>query len=290
MDVERLTGLLLYLSNEGIVQINKDHTVFLTEKGKSYGEFKAWYTIMIGGYSTTISQIGSSITKKAPFCTRDSRYVGLGSCEMSRFDGMPITKTLLEKNHLKCSEILDLGCGNALYLVDFCRSMPELRAWGAEPSPGGYEEACRLVHDAGMDDRISLYNSSSIEFLKQAPDTCQPDLIVLGFVLHEILAQEGEEAVIHFLKSLVDRFPKINIIVIEVINEIDNPVFMRHALAKNFWNPYYLIHYFTLQKLEKKHFWERLFGLAELNIADHITTDFNVDSSLLEWGYLLKRI
>ena len=288
MDVNRLTGLFLFLANEGVVNV-MEGKVILTTKGHQYGEFKAWYTIMIGGYSITIQQIGSALFDGSPFCCREGRYVGLGSCEMSRFDGMPITQTLLRRANLECQEMLDLGCGNALYLVDFCRNMPKLRAWGVEPDLGGYNEACNLVREARMEDRIRLHNSSTSMFLQNIPAGCNPDLMVLGFVLHEILAQEGEEAVIKLLRSVTDQFKQINIVVIEVINEIDNPTFMQHGLAKNFWNPYYLIHYFTLQKLEKKKFWESIFESAGLNIVDQITTDPNVDSSGLEWGYLLKR-
>jgi 2-ketoarginine methyltransferase len=288
MDVNRLTGLLLFLRNEGVVNV-EDNKVVLTATGRQYGEFKAWYTIMIGGYSSTIQQIGSALFEGSPFCSRDGRYVGLGSCEMSRFDGMPITKTLLQRANLKCREMLDLGCGNALYLVDFCHNMPELRAWGVEPDFGGYEEACKLVRQANMQDRIFLHNSSTTKFLQNPPERCKPDLMVLGFVLHEILAQEGERAVIDLLRSVTDQFRQINIVVIEVIDEIENPQYMEHGLAKNFWNPYYLIHYFTLQKLEKKKFWETLFEAAGLKIVDLITTDPNVDSSGLELGYLLRR-
>ena len=288
MDVQRLSGLLLFLANEGVVSVVEDN-VSLTEKGYQYGEFKAWYTIMIGGYATTVDQIGSALFKGNDFCSRAGRYVGLGSCEMSRYDGMPITKTLLKRSHLACKEILDLGCGNALYLVDFCRNMPGIKAWGVEPNAGGYDEACQLVKKHGMEGSISLHHASSIEFLKQVPSDCNPDLIVFGFVLHEILAQENKAAIIKLLKALTNKFNEINIIVIEVINEIDNPNYMQHGLAKNFWNPYYLLHYFTRQKLEKKKFWESLFKSAGLKIVDLITTDPNVDSSGLELGYLLRK-
>jgi len=287
LDINRVTGFFLFLANENVVVVENDK-VILTPQGQQYGEFKAWYTIMIGGYSSTVQQIGLALFEGSPFCSRDGRYVGLGSCEMSRFDGMPITKTLLSRAKLKCKEMLDLGCGNALYLVDFCRHMPELKAWGVEPNLGGYNEACTLVKDTNMADRIRLYNRSTTEFIHNPPADCQPDLMVLGFVLHEILAQEGKEAVIGLLRLIIQRFKKINIVVIEVINEIDNPKFMRHGLAKNFWNPYYLLHYFTLQKLEKKSFWEAVFESAGLRVIDLITTDQNVDSSGLELGYLLR--
>src|SRR5689334_22040305 len=51
----RLRGLLYFLANEGVVEIESDG-VRLTRKGAGYGEFRPWYTMMIGGYSTTLEQ------------------------------------------------------------------------------------------------------------------------------------------------------------------------------------------------------------------------------------------
>jgi 2-ketoarginine methyltransferase len=287
MDVHRLRGFLLYLANEGIVQIEDDR-VRLTAKGGRYGEFRAWYTMLIGGYMSTLGQMGTALALGAPTCSRDGRYVGLGSCGISRYDGMPITRHLIARAAIQCQEVLDLGCGNGLYLVEFCKEMPGVRAWGAEPDAGGYAEAVRLIGASGVEDRIRLVHASASEFLCCPPPECDPDLIVFGFVLHEVLAQEGEDAVIALLRGVVDRFPRINVVVIEVANQIDNAAIMRHGLATNFWNPYFLVHYFTRQQLERRMFWDALFAKAGLRTIALVTTDPHVDSTGLELGYLLR--
>jgi 2-ketoarginine methyltransferase len=287
MEEHRLRGFLLYLANEGVVQVEGE-SVRLTPKGVQYGEFKPWYTMLIGGYSSTVGQIGAALSRGAADCTRDGRYVGLGSCEISRYDGMPMTRQLLANAGVDSREVLDLGCGNALYLVEFCRAMPGMVAWGVEPDSGGHDEAQRLVSAAGMSDRVRLANRSATDFLRNPPADCNPDLIVFGYVLQEILAQEGEDAILALLRDVVDRFPKINIVVIEVANEIDNPAVMRHGLATNFWNPYYLIHYFTRQRLERKPYWDDLFSRAGLQTVSFVSTDPRVDSTGVELGYLLR--
>jgi 2-ketoarginine methyltransferase len=287
LEEHRVRGLLLFLANEGVVQVDGDH-VQLTTKGLGYGEFRAWYTMLVGGYSVMLGGIGEALKKGGPFCDRDGRYVGLGSCEISRYDGIPMTRSLIAKGGIECREVLDLGCGNALYLVEFCRTMPGVTAWGVEPDKGGYEEAVQLVEEAGMSDRIKLANRSATDFLRDPPPECNPDLIVFGYVLQEILAQEGEEAIISLLHGVLDRFPRMNIVVIEVANEIANPAVMRHGVALNFWNPYFLIHFFTNQRLETKAYWDDLFQRAGLDVAAYVTTDPNVDSTGLELGYLLR--
>lgn len=287
LDERRLAGLLRYLANEGVVSWRGD-TVELTGRAHQYGEFRGWYTMFVGGYATTIQQIGSALRAGGEHCDRDGREVGVGSCEISRYDGMPMTRDLLRRAGVEPHEILDLGCGNALYLANFCTHLPQLRtAWGVEPDRGGYEEGRKLVAAAGMTDRITLVHRGASEFLADPPAGCDPDLIVLGYVLHEILAQEGEQAVVDLLTGVVARFPRINVVVIEVADEIRNPAVMRHGTARNFWNPYFLVHYFTNQRLESRAFWEALFARAGLTVAAATTTDPAVDSTGVELGYLL---
>jgi 2-ketoarginine methyltransferase len=288
LDEHRLRGLLLFLGNEGVTAV-EDDAVSLTAKGRQYGEFRGWYTMMIGGYAQTVQQLADALPAGSPAATRNGRYVGQGSCEVSRYDGMPITRTLLDRAGVTAREVLDLGCGDGLYLVELCRELPGVSAWGAEPDPGGYAEAVAQVERAGLADRVRLSNTGAIEFLNAPPAGCDPNVIVLGYVLHEVLAQAGEQAVVALLQNIVRAFPKINIVVIEVAAEIDNRQLMRHGLARNFWNPYYLLHYFTPQLLRKRPYWDRLFRGAGLELADLVTTDPSVDSTGLELGYLLRK-
>ena len=283
----RLRGLLYFLANEGVVDV-ADDAVRLTPKGIGLGEFRPWYTMMIGGYATTLVQLGDALRRGAPSCTRNGRYVSAGSCEMSRYDGMPITHELIARSGVQYRQVLDLGCGSALYLTEFCRQLPGITAWGTEPDPGGYAEAVRVVADAGMAGRISLVNKSATQFLADPPDGCEPDLVVLGYVLQEILQQEGEAAVENLLAGVVKRFPEISVVVIEVDDQFANPTVMRHGLATNFWNPYYLLHVFTEQRLEGTEYWESLFGRVGLQVREFVSTDRNIDSTGLELGYLLR--
>src|SRR6185436_6933816 len=112
-------------------------------------------------YSGTLDQLGDALRAGAGACSRNGRYVGLGSCEMAAFDGMPMTRSLLDRAGLTSTEVLDLGCGNARYLVELCRRDPDLRAWGGEPDPGGFAEAQALVAEAGLGDRIRLVNATA---------------------------------------------------------------------------------------------------------------------------------
>lgn len=287
LDAERLTGLLLFLANEGVLTV-RDGRATLGAKAHSYAEFRSWYTFFVGGYAGTVGQIGQALRHGAPFCTREGRDVGTGSCEIAHYDGMPMMHTLLTDAGLEPACLLDLGCGDAQYLIDLCRRMPGATAWGAEPDPDAFEQARTNIEAEGLGDRITLVNASAESFLADPPSGCSPDTIVFGYVLQEVLGQQGEKTVLQMLRSLVHAFPAIDIVVIEVDQKVTEPSVMRHGLARNFWNLYYLLHVFTNQHLETRPFWEDLFERAGLECRAAVTTPASVDSSGVELGYLLR--
>lgn len=101
--------------------------------------------MLIGGYAETFLQMGSKLKQDAGWATRDAMKVGVGSCGISHYDAIPLTQRLMSYIPNECNRLLDLGCGNGLYLVEFCNMYPNIQAWGVEPSKGGYEEAVQLV-------------------------------------------------------------------------------------------------------------------------------------------------
>jgi len=287
MDISKLRGFCWYLHNEDIVQITDDQ-VSLTQKGRDFEVIEPWYIMLIGGYAETFLGVGQSMKEGEPPCTRNAALVGIGSCGISHYDAIPLTRRLMKKMASPTRKLLDLGCGNAMYLTEFCQQFPDIQACGVEPSHDGYRAAISHVQKHEMSNRIRLFNQTAQEFMATNVDFT-PDLLVLGFVLHEIFGQDGEEGVKNFLRLVVEKYPEIYLIVIEVEDAIQNEEAMKHGLAKTYYNPYYLLHYFTNQKLVCGKDWERIFGEVNLQCLAQDTTDKEVDSTKFELGYLLKK-
>ena len=286
-DHTKLTALLKYLRNEGI--LDEDQGVFsLSVKGQRFAPFRPWYTMLIGGYGQTFLQLGSKLPEDGGWATRNVMQVGIGSCGISHYDAIPLTRSLMGRVDTGLHRMLDLGCGNGLYLVEFCKAYPEIQAWGVEPDPASYQNAVNLVRQHQLEERIMLTCSSAVAFFRSAIPV-EPDFVVLGFVLHEILAQEGEAGAIDFLTQLITRFPDLHLIVIEVDHQIDSPALMRHGLALAYYNPYYLFHPFTCQRLETQAYWEDLFARCDLELIHKELVNPQVDSTGLEVGYLLRK-
>jgi 2-ketoarginine methyltransferase len=286
LDPAKLAGFMRYLANEGIVDI-EENTIILGLKGFQLAKFRGWYTLLIGGYGGVFLSIGDSLKINSGWAQRDDKSVGTGSCLISHFDAIPLTRSLMDDMPKKCTQILDIGCGNALYLIEFCKTTPDVLGWGVEPSRESYQESIRLVKQAKLEDRIIISNVSALEFIS-SPFHCDPDLVVVGFVLQEILSQNGEQGVLKFLTEITNKFPDIYIAVIEVDNQISNAKIMKHGLSLAYYNPYYLVHYFTNQMLKTADFWEEIFSKSNLEMVSKKTTDAKVDSTELEIGYLLR--
>lgn len=287
LDERKLLGFLRYLANENIVEFIGEK-VRLTQKCKQISEFRGWYNVMIGGYGSTYLEVGEKLHAGSGWASRNGRQVGVGSCQMSKFDAMPLAFSLMSSIPKECNYLLDVGCGEGLYLIEFCRAFPNVKAWGVEPDKGGYLAATEAVRKAGLEDRIALTNASALELL-ESPFKHEPDFMIIGYVLQEVLGQDGEEGLIKFLKGILENFPDIYIIVIEIEDQITNKKIMGHSMSLAFYNPYYLLHYFTAQRLEKQEFWESIFERCQLEVKAKDFANINVDSTDLTIGYLLHR-
>ncbi|QDT12894.1 2-ketoarginine methyltransferase [Stieleria marina] len=288
LDASRVEIFFKYLRNEGVLEEN-DGVFTVTRKGHDLAESRPWYTMFVGGYAETFLQLGDKLQLGSGFASRDLAQVGSGSCGISHYDAIPLTRRLMQMVPGDCSRLLDMGCGNGLYLVEFCKAFPEIEmAVGVEPSAKSCEEAAELIKSHGLQDRVQIVHSPAAEFLSSDFEF-EPDFAVFGFILHEILGQGGESEMRRFLVELVNRFPDLNLIVIEVDNQIDNPAVMQHGLGQAYYNPYYLLHPFTNQRLETQAFWERIFAECGLAIRAKEFADSRVDSTGLEVGYLLHK-
>ena len=145
---------------KGFVQVQSPYAS-LTKKGEQLGRFKGWFTMMIGGYGSTYLQMGEKLKKDSGWATRDATQVGIGSCGISHYDSIPLTKSLMQKIGTSVESLLDLGCGNGLYLVEFCKQVPGISALGVEKDAGACEKGTELIKEEGLSDRVELVSATT---------------------------------------------------------------------------------------------------------------------------------
>jgi 2-ketoarginine methyltransferase len=285
LDPDRLLVLLRYLENEGYVL--DDGGWSLTPKGVGLPVFAPWYELLVGGYATTFQQLGDVLRKGAPWATRDATRVGAGSCGISAYDALPLAERLLDAAPQTPATVVDLGCGDAGFLVELLVRRPALRGVGVEPNLSSVELGATRARAAGVTDRLRLHHGPAADVTTlELPERGRGTCFLTAFVLQEILEQGGERAVEDFLRSTFEAHPEALWLVVEVDHRPSGPV-MAHGLATAYYNPYFLIHGITEQRLEPARYWSELFGRLGLRILQVGYPDDRVDSTRLELGYLL---
>ena len=179
--------------------------------------------------------------------------VAVGSANIGRFDSIPLTLGLIRRACLNPNKLVDLGCGNAEYLLTYVDELPGVQVSGCEPSDHGFAAALHAIAQSRRASDLIVLQTSAQDY----PLTADVDVIVLAFVLHEICGQSGEEAVSAFLSRVRQLSPNATIIVVEVNadltqQQIDTPA------GRGYYNAYHLLHPFTGQRLLTRDRWDDL--------------------------------
>ncbi len=283
----RLLGLIQYLANEKYVVL-ENNMVCLTTKGEEISDFQPWYKLLVGGYAETFQEISLVLKSDGPYASRDGANVGVGSCGISQHDALPMTRQLLEKIPTNFETVVDLGCGDGSYLVDLCKSMPHIKGIGLDLDPKSIKIANEAVVQNGVSNRVQVEVGSAIN-LPSFTEVKKPLCFITAFVFQEVLEQAGRNSIINMLTTVFEKYPDSYWIVIEVDNRAKDKDVMSNNLALAYYNPYYLIHNLTQQRLESIDYWKQLFLDAGLNVVSLTHPDPSYDSLKLKVGFLLEK-
>ncbi|GAA3237987.1 methyltransferase domain-containing protein [Dactylosporangium siamense] len=287
LSADRLGGFLLYLANEDFVVIAVDGTVGLTSAGAEIGVFQPWYALLVGGYTPAFAGLREALADPAAYASRNAAQVGVGSCGISEYDALPIAERLFQQIPGRVGTVVDLGCGDGRYLAELCDRNPGLRGVGVELAEQSVTNARRLMQQRGLAERVAVV-AGRADDPPDLADRPGPLCFITAFVLQEILEQRDRAAILELLCKVFARHPDASWIVIEVDHRPADPDVMGHDLGLAYYNPYYLIHRITEQRLETRRFWEDLFAEAGLSVVGPEVPDPVYDSLGLKLGYLLR--
>ncbi|WP_067651206.1 methyltransferase [Nocardia harenae] len=278
---ERVDALALFLRTAGYVVDDR-----ATDKLVRIWEARGWYQMMIGGYGRTFLEIGRGFGSPAAV-PRDGRMVGIGSCEISVHDAIPLMDRVLDRRGRSYRSGIDLGCGSGIFLTTLAAKYPGMRLTGIEPSPEGAAAAADFVGESPYADRIDIVTADAIGHLENTG--ARYDFGIISFVIHEILGQSGEVGVRAFLRALFDTNPDIELLVIDIDYCWDDAERMRDPHRTNYYNHYFLLHPFTDQRLATKEYWTDLYGSAGLTVIDADADTPGLDETGIVTATLLRR-
>jgi 2-ketoarginine methyltransferase len=285
LEPRRLTAVLGYLANEGFVVRGPDGYE-LSVRGADITEFAPWYRLLVGGYATTFQSIPLTLRAGAPYAERDGTAVGQGSCGISAYDAIPLARSLLRQVPRPVDHLLDLGCGDGTVLLALAADTPGAALTGVDPHPPSVDSARAAAARQGL--AASFHQADGAAYVSARPPAVSGTACYLiAFTLQEILEQRGRPAVVDLVRDALRASTDAYLIVIEVDWKVNEPSVMRHGLGLAYYNPYYLIHALTEQRLESREFWRAVAEDAGGTVLAVGEVDPHVDSTGLEFGFLI---
>lgn len=217
------------------------------------GWFEATY-----GYQDVYSELENLLRKKKIYgrdVFRKPVHIASGSGRMEQKVYFPLAIDLIAKS--KFRRVADLGCGDGRFLIDLCRKLPHVTAYGIDLSPEAVAAGTEQVRQAGLEDRITLFSEDITKTSRLPEPLTRVDAVTTFFVLHEILFH-GEEVLIRFLKDFRRLFPGVPLIVFEVNRASLEETRKTTGMSAQ----YYLQHDLTGQRLVDSSKWHELFQAA----------------------------
>jgi SAM-dependent methyltransferase len=239
LDRELGGHLLRFLEIRGIVQRAGSDGYALTPRGRHLANdvpaaMLGYHAEAYGAVSTKLGALLRGESTYGVDVERDHAALGRHCAELARAFVAPVARTAIERNGAR--RVLDLGCGDASFLIDLCRDNASLRGIGLEIAPAAVSEARERVAAAGLDDRITIVEGDAFA-PSSWPAICrEADVCVMVGVLHEHF-RAGEQAVVRVLDTYADIFlgPDRWVLLVEPqlrYDASDANFFLIHALTK----------------------------------------------------------
>jgi len=203
-------------------------------------------------YGENINRDGYYLQKASEFVTEKSINLIIGS--------------LNGKRNL---QLIDLGCGSAVSIINFCKQSGENSAIGIDIDESTVLEARKRILNENLHSQAQIILADAMDIKEWMGKIAQEKekIFIISTLLHESL-NSGERGIIQFLKQLHEKFTKTHLFILE----FDTPSFekiknLQDQVQKNFLARYRLWHPFSNQGMpQPRAIWERIIYSAGWNV------------------------
>ena len=199
---------------------------------------------------------------------RREEFVGKGSGQSARLLPFPMATDLIKRNGF--SKVLDLGCGDAEFLISLCKGNIGFRGYGVDLSQEMAALAGRRLLKEGLEDRIEIRVGDIFRLKEIREKVGMPDVATSFFVLHEFL-WNGRQAVIDLLRQFREVFPGVSLIACEITQLQPEDFRKKPSLILE----HHLFHDLSQQGLMPRKEWKRIFSEAGLRLKEEYRVDFS---------------
>ncbi len=245
-----LHASLLYLVQRGLLEVQTNRFE-LTALGQRLCEDKGYLVWLSGGYGEPLHYLAEFLLGRCRYGVehkRDGRWVATGTALAGAADIVPHATAMLAE--LSFRRVLDLGCGNARFLISVCERFG-CSGVGVDIDPAACDEARRELSASAVAERVSIVMGDAVELEQIALE--ETDLVLSFFLLHEIFSI-SRATLVGVLEGMASRLPHgAHVLVAEM-----EPPRQRNGHNERFTPEFALVHSLMRQKLLRELAWREV--------------------------------
>jgi cyclopropane fatty-acyl-phospholipid synthase-like methyltransferase len=199
---------------------------------------------------------------------RREEFVGKGSGQSAKLLPFPMAIDLIKRNGF--SKVLDLGCGDAEFLISLCKGDRGFRGYGVDLSQEVVALAKRRLPKEGLADQIEIMVGDIFKLKEVREEVGMPDVATSFFVLHEFLSN-GRQTVIDLLRQFREVFPGVSLITCEITQLRPEDFRKKPSLILE----HHFFHDFSEQELMPREEWKRVFSASGFRLTEECRLDFS---------------
>lgn len=145
---------------------------------------------------------------------RNTALAARGSGDAGKLFVFPLVADLIRRRGF--AHVLDLGCGDAAFLIDLCKDNLRLHGYGLDLSTEAVAEGNCNVKQENLQDRIQLFAEDMFNVGALADQLQDVEVATAFFVMHELLGS-GTGRVMEFLQAFANACPRAHLLICESI-------------------------------------------------------------------------
>lgn len=214
--------ILVYLHNLNLITKNSSDQYIVTEVGKKvfsrYGSY-----CLLHSYGDFLNELDNILFNPGynvlPKCNRAINIVGSGQANARKY--FPVALEMLGKYRLQT--VLDIGCGNGVFLDKVLTRFPKTNLIGVDISEVSVAITERNLRQKHPNTKIKTFlsNGNDVEkwaaLLKENTGFKEElQVITMWYLIHEI-SKSNKDIVIDFLNEINKNCPKVHLIIGEIV-------------------------------------------------------------------------